>query len=32
MVDAWHKFPTNASKVTMLWNNRNSKLQDNLFF
>jgi len=31
LVDAWHKFANSASEVIMLWHNRNSKLQENLF-
>jgi len=31
LVDAWHKFANSASKVIMLRNNRNRKLQENLF-
>jgi len=31
LVDAWRKFANSASEVIMLRNNRNSRLQDNLF-
>jgi len=31
LVDAWHKFANSASEVIMLWHNRNSRLQENLF-
>jgi len=31
LVDVWHKFANSALKVMMLRNNRNSKLQENLF-
>jgi len=32
LVDAWRKFANSASKVIMLWYNRNSNLQENLSF
>jgi len=28
LVDAWRKFANSASKVIMLWCNRNSRLQE----
>jgi len=31
LVDAWRKFANSMSKVIMLQNNRNSRLQENLF-
>jgi len=31
LVDAWRKFANRALKVIMLRNNRNSKLQEDLF-